>query len=125
MKTVKIKVCGTERILCKSLRVEKNLIAEFGDDYAGKLEEGSVADKLNIVIGVVHEMIKAGDVYAKMNGIENPEPVSREDIEDCYDVADLIELEKAIGEAAKESAKQEVVAEIKDAGKNAETTPDA
>lgn len=60
-----------------------------------------------------------------MNGIENPDPMIREEIEDCYDIEDLIELEKAIGEAAKESAKQEVVAEIKDARKNAETTPDA
>lgn len=125
MKIVKIKVCGAERILCKSLRVEKNLIAEFGDDYADKLENSSTADKLNIVIGVIYEMVKAGDVYAKMNGIENPDPMIREEIEDCYDIKDLIELEKAIGEAAKESAKQEVVAEIKDARKNAETTPDA
>lgn len=65
MKIVKIKVCRAERILCKSLRVEKNLIAEFGDDYADKLENSSTADKLNIVIGVIYEMVKAGDVYAK------------------------------------------------------------
>ena len=80
MRTTKIKLLGKEYTLCCSTRFVSKMEETHGtfQDYLNKLMEGKVADKLD----TLEEMLRAGFIYDTREGLNPPEPPSREDILD-------------------------------------------
>lgn len=112
MRTTTIELKGKEYILCLSLKGIANLSARYGD-----LEKASKAmakpDICDAII-ILAEMMSCGDRYAKLNGMENPEPLSQEELEYGLDLADFVPMMAKIGETVRLSMEREVEAIPKD-----------
>nr|DAG27452.1 MAG TPA: tail assembly chaperone protein [Caudoviricetes sp.] len=106
MRTTTIELKGKEYILCLSLKGIANLSARYGG-----LEKASKAmakpDICDAII-ILAEMMSCGDRYAKLNGMENPEPLSQEELEYGLDMADFAPMMAKVGETAQLSMEREV-----------------
>ena len=121
MRTVKLPIAGQERILCFSVRVMRACSERFGS-FSG-VYKAMAADNetecLDAVLWLLAELMKAGDRYAKANDMENPAPLSVDDLLDHCDMADFVMLRGTITQAISAGSRTNV--EV-DPGKNGEAT---
>lgn len=121
MKTTSIEINGKRYLLCFSLRV----IRSCTERYKSIEEIGSAIDsedKLQNVyesVWIIAEMMKAGERYAKLNGLDAPEALSEDVLLDVFDVRDTALLVEKIQETILAGKAAEVEAEPE---KNAEAT---
>lgn len=94
MRTTKIKLLGNEYTLCCSTRFVVQMEETHGtfQDFLNKLVEGKAADKLD----ALEEMLRAGFIYDTREGMNPPEPPSREDILDGTALDDFAEINNAV-----------------------------
>ena len=59
---------------------------------------------------ILAEMMNCGARYAKLSGMENPEPLSQEELEYGLDMADFVPMMAKIGETVRLSMEREVEA---------------
>jgi len=120
MRTGKIKINNKEYLLCFSARVIRECSKRYGsvDKIGDALTEGTEIEKLDESFWLLATMMDAGAKYAKLENIENPEPLSYDDL---YDVSDLLDLSMAkdhIFKTIAEGNKRNV--EVEQERKNAE-----
>lgn len=120
MRTGKIVINKKEYTLCFSARVIRACSQRYGavDKIWQALSKGKEIEQLDECFWLLSTMMDAGARYAKLEGFENPEPLS---VDDLYDVSDLLDLSAAkerIFETVAEGNKREV--EIEPDRKNAE-----
>lgn len=98
MRTGAISIDGKKRTLCFSLRVVRACVERYGS-ASGLYDALSSKDELNALnesLWVLSEMLAAGDKYAKSNGMENPSPLSFDELYDLCDVNDFANLRASI-----------------------------
>lgn len=100
MRTAKIKLGGQERTLCFSVRVLRACVERYGSlsglyDALSTEEEGKSLDE---ALWILAAMMAAGKKYAEANGLENPEPMTVDELMDTCDMADFVRLRGAITE---------------------------
>ena len=87
-RTTKINIGGKEYILCYSSRVVRSICVKFGSP--GKmnemLENEAPITRVETMLFVIHELIQAGAVFAKMNGFNNPEPLTLKELNTLFPV---------------------------------------
>lgn len=84
-----------ERLFCFSLRVLSDASAKFGGiDEIFTAVDG--ADGIANVAWLAAKMMEAGDKYAKRHGIENPAPLSADDILDELEPREIMALRDII-----------------------------
>lgn len=114
MITKTIEIAGQNYLLCASLRVVRCMNQIKSKEI---IEEDSVDE----MVDMLKIMIDAGDKYAKNNSIDNPEPLSKDDILDNLGLDDYIRIQDAISEATVESTKRKIAVEPpKETGKKKE-----
>lgn len=112
MITKTVEVAGKDYLLCASLRV----VRYMNHVRAKAISEEDSVDEL---VDMLKIMIDAGDKYAKTNGIDNPEPLSKDDILDYLGMDDYMRIQDAINAATLESSKRTLEVEPpKDSKKN-------
>lgn len=121
MRTGKIKINNKEYLLCFSARVVRECSERYGsiDRIGDVLTKGSEIEKLDESFWLLATMMDAGAKYAKLENIENPEPLSYDNL---YDVSDLLDLSMAkehIFKTISDGNKRNV--EVEQERKNAET----
>lgn len=121
MRTATVKLEGQDRLLCFSAGV-----VEAACDKYGTLEEffraldGDQGTQLRTVIWALAQMMTAGEIYAKRKGLETAPALSEEDIRDCCDIGELLNLRSKVAETITNGAERNVEAEPP---KNAVATP--
>lgn len=100
MRTAVMTVDGTERLLCFSTRVIRDVVDRFGDvsKINDALNDKDKCRALDNAVWLLSKMMDAGGRYARLNGIENPEPLSYEDLYDSLDIGDFTRLRQKIQE---------------------------
>lgn len=108
MRTTTIELQGKEYLLCLSLRGISNLEKRYGglENVTKIMAKPNVGDAIILLA----EMMNCGAKYAKLNGIENPEPLSQEELEYGLDMADFVPMMAKIGETVRLSMEREVEA---------------
>lgn len=98
MRTGAISINGEKHALCFSLRVVKACVERYGS-ASGLYDALSCADELKALdesMWVLSEMMRAGEKYAKANGIDNPPPMSLDELYDMCDIGDFSNLRTSI-----------------------------
>nr|DAJ90236.1 MAG TPA: tail assembly chaperone protein [Bacteriophage sp.] len=85
MKTGKIKIKETEYITCFSTRVLIAIEEREGDSTEG-LKRILNDSKLDDLFWLLAQLIDAGARYAKMEGLNNPEPLTKDELIDMIGV---------------------------------------
>lgn len=114
---------GTEHPLCLSTRVVCDVGEKYGD-LAGLYEAmnaESLGAKLDAVLWMLAQLLRAGARYAALCGEEAPRPYTQDELADLLGVDELGGLMTAILETVTADTKREVEAEPP---KNAEATGD-
>ena len=106
MRTSTIELKGKEYILCLSLKGIANLSERYGD--LEKASKALVKPDICDAIIILAEMMNCGARYAKLNGMENPEPLSQEELEYGLDIEDFAPMMAKVGETARLSMEREV-----------------
>lgn len=106
MRTTTIELQGKEYLLCLSLQGIANLEKRYG----GLENVPKVMSKPNIsdTIILLAEMMNCGAKYAKKNGIENPEPLSQEELGYGLDIEDFALMLDKVGETVRLSTEHEI-----------------
>ena len=116
MRTASINIKGQEHLLCLSLKAIDNLAKRYGG-----MEEAdkhlNAPDMLDAII-ILAEMMNAGAMYAKLNDIPNPKPLSEEEIGYTLDLSDFAQVMFSINEAKSGG----MAREVETVPKNAEAT---
>ncbi len=120
MRTGKIEINKKEYLLCFSARVIRECSKRYGsvDKIADALTEGTEIEKLDESFWLLAAMMEAGARYAALEGIENPKPLSYDDLYDASDLLDLSMAKDHIFKAIAEGNKRNV--EVEPERKNAE-----
>jgi hypothetical protein len=108
MRTTTIELKGKEYILCLSLKGIANLSARYGGSE--KASEAMAKPDICDAIIILAEMMNCGARYAKLNGMENPEPLSEEMVGYGLDMADFAPMMAKIDETVRLSMEREVEA---------------
>lgn len=100
MRTAKIEIDGREHLLCFSARVVRACTEKYGgvEKIGDALSEGSPVETLDEAVWLLATMMDAGARYAKLNGIDNPPPLSAEDMLDVCDLSDFAAFKDKITE---------------------------
>lgn len=123
MRTSSVEINNKKYLLCFSARV----IRAFNDRY-GDMENISAAisgdgqstgEMLDNIMFMLSEMINAGARYAKLEGLDNPDPIGYDDLYDLCGIDDLSELKTSIINAVIAGNEREIEAEEE---KNIKTT---
>ena len=100
MRTAKISLDGREHLLCFSTRVMRSCTERYGG--LEKIDDVLSADDpvraLDETIWLLAAMMDAGARYARLNGLDNPEPLSFDDLYDATGIDDLTGLKGKIAE---------------------------
>lgn len=106
MRTTTIELKGEKYLLCLSLKGIDNLSTRYGglDNVGRALQSPDIADAIIFLA----EMMNCGAMYAKLNGIANPKPLSEEEIGYGVDLAELMRIKEVVQGAAAVSMKREV-----------------
>ena len=100
MRTATIHLAGKDRLLCFSTRVIRDVVGRFGDvsriDEA--LNDEDKVKALDNAVWLLSRMLDAGSRYAKLNGLDNPEPLSFEELYDSLDISDFVGIRQKIQE---------------------------
>lgn len=93
-------VDGREYLLCFSTRVIRDVVDRFGDvsKINDALNDEDKAKALDNAVWLLSRMMDAGGRYAKLNCLENPEPLSFENLYDSLDIGDFTRLKLKIQE---------------------------
>lgn len=88
-RTTTIKINNEDYILCYSTRVVRAVTDKFGSP--GKMDEAlknedSAVDRIEANLFVLSALLKAGAAYAKLEGAENPRPLSLEELHTFYPI---------------------------------------
>lgn len=120
MRTVSVEIGGEKRVLCYSLRVIKAIEEAFGGEteMRAKLTAGT-GQSVDTICWLMNQLMESGKRYADKAGLPCPEPMSADDMLDCYDLSDLYAMQKTIQDALSAGMRQDVEA----TSKNAEATP--
>lgn len=100
MRTAKISIDGRERLLCFSTRVMRACTERYGgvEKIDDVLSPNDPARALDETIWLMAAMMDAGARYARLNGLDNPEPLSFDDLYDATGIDDLTGLKGKIAE---------------------------
>ena len=99
MRTASITLNGQEHLLCFSARVVRNCTERYGgmEKLDKVLSEGGVRS-FDEALWILSEMMAAGDRYARQNGMENPSPMTVDDLLDQCDISDFAAMRQKIVE---------------------------
>lgn len=115
MRTTTITIGEAEYPLCFSVRVLRSCTERYGT-FAGiykALASENEVERLDEVLWVLEEMLRAGAKYARGNGQESPDPLSAEALLDQCDLADFVRFRGAITETITAGSKPRVETESK------------
>ena len=121
MRTVELSIAGQERILCFSVRVMRACTERYGS-FAGVYKAMAAENEtecLDSVVWLLAQMMQAGDRYAKANEMDNPAPLSEDDLLDHCDLSDFVQLRGTITQAISAGNRTNIEVEP---GKNGEAT---
>lgn len=106
MRTTTLNLKGKDYILCLSLKGIDNLAKRYGsiDNASMAMANPDVCD----VIIILAEMMSCGAMYAKLNNIVNPEPLSEEELGYGLDITDFSPIMAKIQETQNLSGEREV-----------------
>lgn len=121
MRTTKITINGREYPLCYSVRAMRSIIERFGDiqTMIDAMTKGDQIKMADTTVWVASVLIDAGARYARLNGMEAPEPLDENSLNDICNMADYANIRAKVMEALTLGIKADV--EVKQ-GKNAEAT---
>lgn len=124
MRTAKISIDGREYLLCFSARVMRACTERYGgvEKIDDALSAKDPARALDETIWLLGTMMDAGARYARLNGLENPEPLSCDALYDAAGIDDLAGLKGKISETITNGRTPTLDAVPP---KNGEATPDA
>lgn len=125
MKTVKIKINGTEHTLCYSVRVVRAAVERFGtlEAMSEVLFGGNSPESIDARLWLLAQEMEAGARYAARCGENAPEPLSVEEIMDTVPGMQFGDILTEAINAVVEGSSTSIDAEAP-AGKNAEATPE-
>ena len=94
MRTASITLNGQEHLLCFSARVVRACTERYGDvsGLGDALDNPDKLKALDEAVWILAQMMDAGARYAKLNGLENPEPLSFDAIYDMSDLNDFFAI---------------------------------
>ena len=125
MRTGKITVNGKDYLLCFSAKVILSCSNRYGnvDGIWAALSDESEANMLKETFWLLSEMMNAGAAYAKLAGIDNPKPLTEEELLVLVDLADLANMKTKIFETVSNGNERTIETETdEDSAKNAEAT---
>lgn len=98
MRTGSITINNKEHILCFSARVVRACSERYGsiDNIDAHLLDGTETQTMDESVWLLEQMMAAGDRYAKQEGIENPAPLSYDEIYDLCGLDDLMAMRAKI-----------------------------
>lgn len=122
MRTARITIDGAEHLLCFSARVVRACTERYGDivNIDEALTSGSAVQAMDEAVWMVAAMMDAGARYSKLNGLDNPPPLTEDELLDVCDLGDLNQLTSKITETITNGKTPTVEAEP---AKNAKATP--
>lgn len=99
MRTGTIDINRKTYILCFSARVIRACAERYGD--VNKIDDVLSDDsddvkKLDECFWLLAQMMDAGARYAKMEGVDNPTPLSTDDLLDIFDIESMSKLNESI-----------------------------
>ena len=123
MRTGKITLNNKEYLLCFSARVVRDCSERYGsvEKIPDALTNGTEVEVLDECFWLLERMMNAGARYAKMEGLENPMPLSAEDLYDACDFIDISNMKASIFETVSNGNERKVETETEE-GKNTEAT---
>ena len=98
MRTASITLNGQEHLLCFSARVVRACTERYGDvsGLGDALDNPDKLKALDEAVWILAQMMDAGARYAKLNGLENPEPLSFDAIYDMSDLNDFFAIRQKV-----------------------------
>lgn len=123
MRTARITIDGAEHLLCFSARVVRACTERYGDivNIDEVLSGGSPVNAMDEAVWMIAAMMDAGARYANLNGLDNPPPLTEEELLDVCDLGDLTQLTSKITETITNGRTPTVEAAP---AKNARATPE-
>lgn len=121
MRTAEIILDGKTYLLCFSTRVVRACTERYGGlEYIGQALEGEEPVKaLDESLWILAAMLDAGGRYARMHGLEYPQPPGLEGLYDLCDLSDFRGIAAKVKETMVKGQAHQVEAEFP---KNAEAT---
>lgn len=121
MRTAKIRIDGTEYVLCFSGRTMRACTQRYGDvsKIAEALDTKDTVKALDETIWLLSALMDAGARYCRLNGVECPDPLSYDELYDRVDIPDMSSLRYKVMETINAGKEATVVARP---GKNTEAT---
>lgn len=122
MRTARITIDGAEHLLCFSARVVRACTERYGDmgNMDTALTSGSAVQAMDEAVWLIAAMMDAGARYARLNGLDNPPPLTADQLLDVCDLGDFTLLTGKITETITNGKTPTVEAEP---AKNAKATP--
>ena len=98
MRTANIELDGKRYLLCFSARVIRACTERYGDvsGLGSALDTTDPVAGMDAAIWILSQMMDAGARYAKLNGLDNPPPLTPDDLLDVSDLGDFFNLRKMI-----------------------------
>lgn len=126
MRTGKIEVNGREYLLCFSARVVRACAERYGsvDKIGDALSAGTEMEVMDECFWLLAEMMDAGSRYAKLEGMENPAPLSMDALYDTCSMEDIANMKARIFETVTNGNERMVETEP-EKGKNGGTAQPA
>ncbi len=123
MRTGKIEINGKAYLLCFSSRVVRECSARYGgiEKIGEALTKGTEAEIMDECFWLLALMMDAGARYAKIEGLENPKPLSFDELYDVCGLDDLMGMKERIFETVANGNERKIEVEP-EKGKNGETT---
>ena len=122
MRVGTVGIDGKKHMLCFSVRVVRACTERYGS-MSGLYDALSSDDSVRALdesLWVLSEMMSAGDKYAKQRELKNEQPLTLDELYDCCDVSDFVNIRSAIVVTISNGRKTNVEAE---SSPNAEATP--
>lgn len=100
MRTAKLTINGAEHLLCFSARVLRAVTERYGgvDKLSDALDGGEPAKSMDEAFWVLSAMMDAGARYARHEGLDDPEPLTVDELYDLCDISDFSGLKGKIAE---------------------------
>ena len=98
MRTATISLNGKNHLLCFSARVIRACTERYGDvsGLGDALDNPDKGKALDEAVWILAQMMDAGARYSRLNGLDNPEPLSMDDIYDTSDINDFFAFRQKV-----------------------------
>lgn len=118
MRTGMIEIGKKEYILCFSAKVVRECAERYGSfDQIGKaLLDGTEVEIMDESVWLLEQMMAAGNRYAEREGIQNPKPLTYDEIYDLCGLDDMMSLRTKVFDAIENGSKRRI--EVEETGKN-------